>query len=1280
MACIQTKRLFLGLVVILFAAAPLLAKNFQNPDGTKAAGSQTVGQPSLARTQAGNDGNEAEYFILPGQDRPPVLERNELKKAYATSGIYRVKLTRQRAAELSRKTRLEPAGKLYEALLEESGPLVGESIAWAGGFMGNGSKVCVIDTGIDFFSLELPAPAQSRDFTAQDWCIDGPRPVVSRSNSFNYSLNISNASITWLNTGLWWVNFNNRFDYSVFWPNGTLLNTTTPITAPTNLSGFWFYLNLTGVLPGVYTIQISEASINVSNDDSYPTLFWGENLSQHAGYFSGLNGKCISTPNPLTAGLPRAFANVHAQDDNGHGSHVAGVVARKGITNSSIRGIAFNATLLVAKALNSDGYGLDSEIVDAMQWCIDSGANVMSMSLGGTVTAQCNDAMDLMADAALAQGVLPVIAAGNSGPAASSVASPGCARGALTVGAAYKANYSTALVYSACTDSSPRVDQIACFSSRGPLADKRLKPEIVAPGAMINSSYITNATKSLAGTSMAAPHVAAAAAILRQMHPAWSALQLKAALIESASTSNQSLTLPDNSYGFGRLNMTQFSNGLDAINLSWNTSQNYSFRFYSNSTGPLSIAAVWAENSSQAHAGTNFTLVAANGSAYFSDNSSWLVHRITLPASQAGNWTVSISAYVPDNTSRQLAISAAYDIFSPRITAVSIANGSVFNSSSKNVTVTADYNSSPLSMLWYSLDGVASVPANASLQNSVTLTGLTAGLHNITFFANDTLGRSNSTGVIFFNASLSIPTVTLFSPLNGTVGNSTFNVSFAANDSESAINMTWYEAGGAFGGFLLSNGTVAILGDGVKNLSVYSNNSNSNAGLAWVMVVNDLTGPNLSAQSSNFSSAVFYAGSPAGLYQFHSSWTDWSNVSRVYFELDGANYSASNASQSNFSYSPNLSLGSHSYRWHAYDFFNQTASTNSSEVLVAYNASAGLSNTVLNFSNGSSGAARLDLLLANSTVLSIVAGGNNASVTVANISAYSTQNPPNQTNFFEGYEINVTANATLSICFNYSSFLNSTINESSVAAYRYFADNQSWANVTTLLSSANKSVCGNVSSAQTPYIAAGRNVDPAPTPSPTPAPAPPSGGSSGSSGWSAVQEFGIVRAQTPAPPSPTPALVVSPTPVKTKSPLELSKEKAEKEINYTRTLLAKTRVTDAEAAGQAEWFASRAEELYSQGRYEEAYRAALAAQKSIEELAVRTKASDAKTGYGIAASAASSGGTGGAGTKIAGYATWNGVKEILTAFGAIALAFGAALFALKKIGQKKEPRDDTEDE
>jgi subtilisin family serine protease len=212
-------------------------------------------------------------------------------------------------------------------------------------------------------------------------------------------------------------------------------------------------------------------------------------------------------------------------DHVGHGTHVASTITGSGAaSNGRYKGVAPGVKLHDGKVCVEFGCA-ESWILAGMEWAAaQEHAKVVNMSLGGQDTPDV-DPLEQAVETLTAQyGTLFVIAAGNAGQDGS-VASPGSADSALTVGATTK------------------TDELAFFSSRGPrVGDSALKPDITAPGLDITAARSKDGFigtpgelyATISGTSMATPHVVGSAAIMAQRHPDWSPQQLKAALMASA--------------------------------------------------------------------------------------------------------------------------------------------------------------------------------------------------------------------------------------------------------------------------------------------------------------------------------------------------------------------------------------------------------------------------------------------------------------------------------------------------------------------------------------------------------------------------------------------------------------------------------------------------------------------------------------------------------------------------------------------------------------------------
>jgi subtilisin family serine protease len=238
----------------------------------------------------------------------------------------------------------------------------------------------------------------------------------------------------------------------------------------------------------------------------------------------------VFSPKGATAPSARV---AFSEDDSSHGTHVAGIAAGDANTNagdSRVSGVAPRAYLGNYKVFVQTSSGLSPNanspaIVAAIEAAVADGMDVINFSGGEPEIEPSRDIVALALDAAAAAGVVPVVAAGNdySDVGAGSVSSPANSVRAIAVGA---------------VDINGTTRTHAEFSSVGPTTiSLRLKPDVAAPGVDVLSSIPGGGWTEFSGTSMAAPHIAGAAALLRQRHPAWTVEQLKSALVQSGADS-----------------------------------------------------------------------------------------------------------------------------------------------------------------------------------------------------------------------------------------------------------------------------------------------------------------------------------------------------------------------------------------------------------------------------------------------------------------------------------------------------------------------------------------------------------------------------------------------------------------------------------------------------------------------------------------------------------------------------------------------------------------------
>lgn len=243
-----------------------------------------------------------------------------------------------------------------------------------------------------------------------------------------------------------------------------------------------------------------------------------------------LSGRVVATHDATGEGL---------NDANGHGTHVAGIVAS---SDSRYRGVAPEVSLMAAKVMGAYGSGSTSWAMAGVEWAVSNGAQVINLSLGSDGASDGTDPLSRTCDAAAGRGVVVCVAAGNTGPLSGSVGSPGCARQVITIGAS--------------TDN----DAVADFSSRGPTADGRTKPDVLFPGHNIVSARargtrmgnpVSDLFTEASGTSMACPHASGAAALLLQARPGLSPAQVKELFMRAALD----IGSPPNVQGAGRANV-----------------------------------------------------------------------------------------------------------------------------------------------------------------------------------------------------------------------------------------------------------------------------------------------------------------------------------------------------------------------------------------------------------------------------------------------------------------------------------------------------------------------------------------------------------------------------------------------------------------------------------------------------------------------------------------------------------------------------------------------------
>ncbi len=224
------------------------------------------------------------------------------------------------------------------------------------------------------------------------------------------------------------------------------------------------------------------------------------------------------------------------RDDQGHGTHVAGIIAARN-NSFGVKGVAYETELYSVKAFNQDGEAFLSDLIQGIDWSISNDMDIINLSAG---TQDDSFAFRSVIEKAYSSGLLIVAAAGNDG-----------APEGLDDSVDFPARYASVIGVGAVDRFSNR----ASFSSTGPAV------EIAAPGVRILSTYLGNEYAYLSGTSMATPFVTGELALLKQAYPQLTNKELRRVLIEL--TQDLGTVGRDTLFGYGLMQASSLTEAID---------------------------------------------------------------------------------------------------------------------------------------------------------------------------------------------------------------------------------------------------------------------------------------------------------------------------------------------------------------------------------------------------------------------------------------------------------------------------------------------------------------------------------------------------------------------------------------------------------------------------------------------------------------------------------------------------------------------------------------------
>ena len=629
-------------------------------------------------------------------------------------------------------------------------------------------------------------------------------------------------------------------------------------------------------------------------------------------------------------------------DDNGHGTHVAGIVA------GAIIGTARDSKIISIKVLDSTGTGYTSDITKGINWCVGNASlyniSVISMSLGTSdlFGGYCDSIGDFSGiktavDSAIAKNISVIASSGNDGNY-SRIASPACLENSTSVGASYDDNLGSKTwclnsgCTRTCTDASTQVDGLACFSNRNNVTD------LFAPGAITNSTWLTGYA-STQGTSMATPMVAGAFLIIRQYkeleNSTITPLQIQTSLNNTGARINDSQT----GLNYTRIDIYNSITNLD----------NYSPAIYlerpSNNTSFTNGSQTFSCNTSDLQL-SNLTIRIYNSTLYYNKT------EVVSGFFEQKNWSLNLSegsylwnCYSCDLKNNCVSSSNFSLTISSIISGLITSNNSRYRTTS-NLSCNASSTSQLTNLTFYLWGNSASyneTKAISGLQNSTnfTLNFTQLNLSNGEYSWN-CLAGNNLSVYSFFNSNYSLTydnsvNMSLISPVNRS-----WYDGLRLNASLNETGTCWFSLNGNANISFETNYSNTTLVEGIHNAFVYCNDSLGNLNMSIITFNVDTTKPNITLISPTNQYSVT---SNLAQISFQFSVSDNLSISSCKVILDDVTLNSTEMANGTNTISRSVSPGTYSWSINCSDIAGNEGNSSSRVIVINRISTSSSTNT-----------------------------------------------------------------------------------------------------------------------------------------------------------------------------------------------------------------------------------------------------------------------------------------------------------------------------------------------